>query len=197
MTNGIYCYIDKKTNKVVYVGKDSYIDAHKRHRDHLSPSRYNSQPFNRILQNNPDRYEYEVLKEGNFSENLLKALEIIYIRWYGTFRPKTNHGYNFTIGGDGTSGYKHSQETCKKIGEANKGKKRSQETRKKISEKVSEARNTSGYFRVYKKRNNNCKQGFTWIYRYTENGKRKEISSVDIKKLEKKVKAQGLIWEKI
>lgn len=210
MTNGIYCYIDKKTNKVVYVGKDSYIDKNERHKQHYQKSRYNRQPINRILQNNPGRYQYKVLKESNFSENLLKALEIIYIQRYNTFRPKTNHGWNFSMGGDGILGYKHSQEARKKMSEAQKGennpmygktgenhpmfrKKHSQETKKKMSE----VRNTSGYFRVSKHKDKKCKQGFRWRYWYRENGKRKSISSIDIKKLEKKVKAQGLIWGKI
>ena len=113
-------------------------------------------------------------------------------------------------------GKKHSAETRKKMGEAHKGKKHSQETRKKMSEahkgenhpmygkhhsketkqKMSEVKNTSGYYRVHKKRDNNCKQGFTWKYQYTENGKRKYISSVDLNKLEKKVINKGLEWRK-
>ena len=46
---------------------------------------------------------------------------------------------NRTFGGEGTSGYKHSEETKKKIGEAsserNKGKKASEETKQRMSEK--------------------------------------------------------------
>lgn len=96
--NGIYCYIDNKDSSVVYVGKDSNIERSKRRKDHISKSNYNHQPFNRILQNNPKRYRYKVLKKGNFSDNLLNALEILYIQRYKTFRPKTNQGFNFSIG---------------------------------------------------------------------------------------------------
>lgn len=64
-------------------------------------------------------------------------------------------------------------------------------------QKISEARNTSGYFRVYKNKNKECKQGFIWCYQYFDNGKNKRIASVDIKKLEEKVKAKGLPWRKI
>ena len=37
MSLGIYCYIDKKDNKIVYVGKDSNIDKKRRHKDHHKP----------------------------------------------------------------------------------------------------------------------------------------------------------------
>ena len=70
-------------NEIVYIGKDSYIGRHQRSKDHLTKSRYNDQPFNRILQNNPNRYIYKVLKswDGNkYHENLASVLEIIYIR---------------------------------------------------------------------------------------------------------------------
>ena len=61
---GIYCYTDLKDNKVVYVGKDSNIHKNKRHQDHFQPNQYNKQPINRILQNNPNRYSYKILKQG-------------------------------------------------------------------------------------------------------------------------------------
>ena len=35
MSCGIYCYIDKKTNNIIYIGKDSYIDKQIRNKDHL------------------------------------------------------------------------------------------------------------------------------------------------------------------
>ena len=49
MAKGIYCYIDNKNNKVVYIGKDSNIDKQKRRRNHLAQSTYSQQPINRIL----------------------------------------------------------------------------------------------------------------------------------------------------
>ena len=268
MSKGIYCYIDKKDNQIVYVGKDSYIDKNKRHKEHLAPSNYNKQQINRILQNNPDRYIYQVLWEINdCSDNHKNQMEIFYIKKY-------NPKFNFTEGGDGTSGFKHSEETRKKMSESKKGKKPyeitektrkkmseskkgkipwnkgkvnvySEETRKKMSEskkgkthsletrkkmseamkgkkpyemtektrkkiseskkgkthsletrkKMSEARNTTGFYRISKKKDNNCKQGFVWDYRYYDNNKRKTTSSTDLKRLKKKIEAQGLPWE--
>ena len=133
---GIYAYLDKKDNSIVYVGKDSNLEINKRHYDHLSPSKYKAQPFNRILQNNPNRYVYKRLYvcPSHLDEVDLNGLEMQYIE---ALAPK----FNFTNGGDGSNGFKHSLETRKKISELQKGKNHPnygkhlpQETRKKISE---------------------------------------------------------------
>ena len=200
---GIYKYTDLKTCEIVYVGKDSHIDKNKRHKDHLKPSMYDAQPFNRVLQNNPDRYEYGVIWASDDCTVLkLNKMEILFGEIYN---PKFNFG---KFGAGGLKG--HTEETKRKMSESRKGKTLSDETKKKISEankgiqhsdetkmKISEAQNTSGYFRVIKMKDKNCKQGFRWVYRYYEDGKRKTISSVDIKKLEAKVKSKGLKWEKL
>lgn len=223
MTQGIYCYIDKKNNCIVYIGKDSYIDKNKRYKAHLMKSQKNNQLFNRVLQNNPKRYIYKILEEGNISQKILNALEMSFIQKY-------NPKFNFTKGGDGSLGYKFSKESkmkmSKNAGRWNKGKKLSDSHKRKISEshkglthteetknklriinegkitpqdvreKMSKSRNSSGYYRVHKNIDKTCKQGFIWRYTYRENGKLKKITSVDIKKLEKKVKEKGLIWKK-
>ena len=62
---------------------------------------------------------------------------------------------------------------------------------------VDSSRNTIGYFRVFKKKEKSYKQGFRWVYQYCEGDKRKSISSVDLSKLEEKVKAKGLEWRKL
>ena len=76
------------------------------------------------------------------------------------------------------------------------GRKHTPETKTKISKIISKANNTSGYYRVHKSNDKRYKQGFRWTYRYNEDGKRKSIYSVDIKKLEEKVRAKGLEWIK-
>ena len=274
MTSGIYCYIDLKTDTVVYVGRDSQIHKKTRHKQHISPYGYQKQQINRILQNNPNRYKYYVLEEGNFTNDELNTLEQNYIKKYNTFKDKNK--FNYTKGGDGCLGMCCSEETKRKISKANKGKCRSEavkkrmskmykgeknpmygkthseevkkkisqihkgktipkEIRKKISmslkgrefseehrKKLSECQmgeknhmygkhhseesvirlakslnNTSGYLRVSKKKGKTYSQGFTWQYRYYENGKRKAISATNLIKLEQKVKEKGLLWRKI
>ena len=66
-------------------------------------------------------------------------------------------------------------------------------------EKMSKAqKNTTGYFRVYKQKSKTCKQGFLFCYRYYDGeGKRKQIYSIDLDKLEEKVKAKNLEWRKL
>lgn len=123
---GIYRYIDKQTNEVIYIEKDSNIDKNKRHKAHFSKSRYNAQPINRILQKNPNRYKYEIVYCGNFDNELLNTLEINEIAEY---KPK----YNFTNGGDGLYGHKLTEEHKQKISRAHKGKKKTAKTREKMS----------------------------------------------------------------
>lgn len=199
---GIYKYTDLKTGEVVYVGKDSHIDKNQRHKDHLSPSKNNQQQINRVLQNNHDRYEYSIIWASEDCTDLkLNKIEILFGKIYN---PKFNFG-KFGKGGckghteeskmkmsELMKGHEVSNETRKKIGEVHKGKTISDETKMKMSE----AHNTSGYYRVIKRKDKTCKQGFIWIYRYYENGKRKYITSVDLEKLEEKVKAKGLPWVK-
>lgn len=227
MVKGIYKYTDLMTGEVVYVGKDSHIDKQSRHKAHLKPSKYEDQPFNKILQNNPDRYEYSIIWATEDCTTLkLNKMEILFGKIYD---PK----FNFDeFGKGGCKG--HTEETKKKISKANKGeknhnygKKLSEETRKKMSEshkgktlsdehkrkigeahkgkthseetkkKISEAQNTSGYYKVYKVKDKKYKQGFYWRYLYYEDEKLKTISSTDIETLEKKVKSKRLYWEKL
>ena len=79
----------------------------------------------------------------------------------------------------------------------NYGKSLSDEHKRKISDSVSNSKNTSGYFRVSKHKNKNYKQGFRWEYSYIEDGKKKQIVSVSLDELKKKVKYKGLIWKKL
>ena len=186
MVVGIYCYKDtQKNNEVVYVGKDSNISKNERHKAHHNPSKYDDQVINRVLQNNPNRYTYHILKKGDFDENLLNALEIIYTHRY---HPK----FSFTIGGDGSRGYKHSPESKAKISKELSGIKRSNDFKLHLSK----LKSSTGYFRVSKRKNKKYLNGFIWIYSYYEGDKRKVLMSVDLNKLERKVRSKGLIWKK-
>ena len=205
MTQGIYCYIDKKTNEIVYIGKDSYINERRRDKQHYQKSSFEVQVINRVLQNNPNRYKYKILKEGDFSNKNLTNLEIFLIQ-------KHNPKFNYTEGGEGTKGFNHSKKTIEKIRKSNLGKyhpPHTEETKKRISinnakywkgknipmsQKIalSKKNNKSGYFRVGFQKNQN-----RWRYRYYEKGSPKSIVSIDIKDLEKKVKEKGLPWFKL
>lgn len=171
MSKGIYAYVDKKDNNIVYVGKDSNIHKKKRHKDHFCPSGYNKQVINRVLQNNPDRYEYKVLWEiEDCTNNHLNEMEKYYTKIY-------NPKFSFTEGGDGIAGLK-----------------RTEETKKKISKTRSKKYNTTGFYRVYKAKDNALKQGFRWSYQYSNESKQ-TIMSLNLLELKDKVEAKGLSWK--
>ena len=99
---------------MMYIGQSN--DIERRHRDHIRPSRYNEQVVNRVLQNNPERYELVIIKSRpGFSKEDRDILEKHYIEFYNTF---ADDKFNFTTGGDGGL---FSEETRKKISEALKG----------------------------------------------------------------------------
>lgn len=62
---------------------------------------------------------------------------------------------------------------------------------------ISKTRNSTGFFRVSKQYSDKFKQGFTYRYRYYENGKQKEIISVNLDKLREKVLSKNLEWKEL
>ena len=109
---------------------------------------------NAIRKYNIDNFDWEILHDDIFDIKILNQLEIFYIGFYDTF----DSGYNLTLGGEGSVGYKPSDETRKKLSivrigkdspmygkkhsaeakrkmsEAQKGRKCTDETKRKISE---------------------------------------------------------------
>lgn len=129
---------------------------------------------------------------------------------------KNNPMYGKTGKDNPMYGKKHTLKTKQKISEANSGKNNgrygkhlTQEEKDYLSKvnsrpktlqeqiNMSKAKNISGYFRVHKNENSSLKQGYRWVYSYYDNnGKRHSITSVNIDKLEQKVKKEGLLWIK-
>ena len=106
MTSGIYGYWDNLKDEIVYVGQAINIKI--RHNEHYSPVRYNAQTINRVLQNNKARYDLIVLKECSIDD-----LDFWEITLIGLFKPK----FNYTDGGEGSRGFKHSEEKKQKLSE--------------------------------------------------------------------------------
>lgn len=165
MSLGIYCYIDKKDHRIVYVGKDSNIDKERRHRDHHKPSAYDEQVINRVLQNNPNRYTYQVLAFDVKDQETLNNLEIMHITH---LKPR----FNFTNGGDGTIGYKHTEEHNRKVSEA----------RTKKNARV----NKIGF--------DDGKQVYT--LRYNKRNHKSAYNKKELEKLAKQINKNGGIMEK-
>ena len=215
MKIGIY-YIKNLSNNKYYIGQSINID--KRINRHINELRKNKHS-NKHLQSSYNKYG-----EKNFKfdiilcckERYLDRLEKLYIKKFDSLK----NGYNQNIGGGSMRGYRHTEEQKEKMSYQRKGnnhiyygKHRSNDVRKKISNTlmgntlsvqtknkiskgVSQTKNTSGYYRVSMEKTKRVNQGFFWKYCYMENGKRKSISSVDINKLEEKVKDNKLPWEK-
>lgn len=217
MTCGIYKITRKDTGQC-YIGQSYNIE--RRWREHCY-NKKNSYIDNTIRKYGKENFDFQIICELEKDDDLLNAMEEYYIWKYNTYKDK-NH-YNLTPGGDfnpmnvpeiaakisgENNPMKNSEVRAKisgenhpmygKFGEEHQcfGHKRTQESKEKISKAVSKSLNTSGYYRVYKNNRKDYKQGFIWVYRYFKDGKRKSIYSVDIKKLEEKVRAKGLKWLK-
>lgn len=201
MSKGIYGYYDLENNTVVYIGKDTRIHNDRRHKDHNTPSRYNEQKINKVIQNNPDRYDYFKLYESDdVDDETLNQLEKKFIDLFKTNRKRFSerHVFNFTDGGEDITGInnpmynKHHTEEWKKQNskrmKGNKhllGHKHSDETRAKMREsrakKVGElAPCWKNYARLLKSKSNTVKQGYRYYIKY--NGKKLK-SSIDFHKL--------------
>ena len=89
--------------------------------------------YNAIMKYGWDSFSHDILFSG-LSEEDAKQKEIQLISEYNTTCEL--YGYNLTRGGDGALGRTMSDDTKKKIGNANRGNKLSHESRKRISESL-------------------------------------------------------------
>jgi len=83
----------------------------------------------------PPRDRIKILLE-NLTEEQAFSNEIDYIAWYGRKDNNTGILRNLTNGGEGMSGYKHTEESKKIIREKRKHQVFTDETRKKLSESI-------------------------------------------------------------
>lgn len=216
MSIGIYKITNIINNKS-YIGQS--INIEKRFEQHINNGSKYSYIDRSIKKHGADNFTFEILI--TCAKEDLDKEETKFIKLYGTYKD----GYNLTWGAD-ISFSKIPEIAAKiskkQQGKNNSfyGKKHSIESRKKMSDKKqnlngknnpfydhnhslnhnimeSKRKNTSGYFRVTKHKDKTCNQGFIYSYRYYDkNKKRRTLQSVDIKKLEQKVKDKGLEWIK-
>lgn len=119
-------------NGKVYIGQT--IHPRKRKRDFLNFNlKYGgNRIFNaRKKYNKPEFWTYEILEKCDI--NLLNDREEYYINLYNATDSK--YGYNTVEKGNGSNGYRMSEEQRRKISIANKGRKWSEESKKKLSNK--------------------------------------------------------------
>lgn len=126
----IYKAVNILNNKC-YVGFDSkWPHRYKVHnRDNIrlyKPSYFHSALFKYGKEN----FIWEVVYQSKDREHTLKVMEPYFIKEYDSF----NFGYNETSGGEGTFGYKFSDESKLKMSLKKKGLVISNETKRKMSE---------------------------------------------------------------
>lgn len=109
----VYAYIRQKDSTTAPAGTPYYIGKGKNKR-HLEP--HNKVPV-------PKDRAYIIILESNLTEVGALALERRLIRWYGRKNIGTGILINLTDGGDGGSGYKHTEKFKSFISKINKGKK--------------------------------------------------------------------------
>ena len=126
-----FIYIIKNTlNNKVYIGQTINIPEY-RFKQHIeaSTSKKNQAITQAIDKYGRDRFYIDVLEQGDFNKKELNALEIEYIKKYDSLSP---NGYNLTTGGKSNGSI--SEETRKRMSEAQKGKTVSEETKEKLRE---------------------------------------------------------------
>jgi group I intron endonuclease len=107
----VYKIKNKITNQY-YIGVDSYYP--KRLKQHQTSLR-NNKHRNKHLQSSYNKYGNEnfsfKLLESCISREIMLIKEIEYIKYFKSLK----NGFNYTIGGEGSIGYKHSKESLFKM----------------------------------------------------------------------------------
>ena len=170
---GIYGYINTEINEIVYIGQTTtnFRERDRRHRTCIPKTL-----CDRKIQKYPQKYEMvpiESFESRSVTNDFLNPIEQKNVKKFNTFRDKNPHGLNLTSGGNAFI---------------------SSDVRNK---NISLYQNTTGFRWVLKITSDRYSQGYYFCYSYHENGKRKLIRSVDIKKLKMMVKQKNLPWEKL
>lgn len=137
----IYCY--KSPSGKVYIGQTT--DEKTRRAIFFNTKYHYGGKYidSARLKYGPESFTYEVLETVEATEDKIKEildnLEMLYIKKYNS--NSREFGYNLTIGGKTTLGYKFSEEAKRKLSKLRKGKvfcpNRTPETQRKINESLS------------------------------------------------------------
>lgn len=139
----IYGIVYKATNRIngkMYIGQ-TVKSLNKRISEHISDATFDRDTmyFHKAIRKySEENFAWEIVVECNSLEEL-NRIEIEMIKRYNTFK----NGYNLTKGGEGKAGFKHTEESKKKIAKSLKGKKgfwsgkhRTEEAKRKQSESM-------------------------------------------------------------
>jgi group I intron endonuclease len=122
-------------NNKCYIGQ-TIKPLNERKQKHIQRANYGTDFYfyRAIRKHNPNSFQWEILEECSSKEEL-DEMEFHYIKQYNSFQP---NGYNLTMGGEGSHGYKHTEKSKKKIGKKSKGKNNGMYGRKR-SQRVKDA----------------------------------------------------------
>lgn len=123
----IYQHIRLDTNEVFYIGISRHNRRTKYKRAYQKDKR--NSIWKRIV--NKTSFRCEILLESD-DISIVKAKEIELIAFYGKIRDNTGSLANITNGGEGTFGYKPTEEVKLKLAETMRGRKHSEETKNKM-----------------------------------------------------------------
>jgi len=115
--------IYKATNSInnkSYIGQTIH-NLNDRMGAHFQEAKKDNLPFHNALLKYKHEFIWEKIDQCDSKEEL-DEMEFHYIKQYDTLFP---NGYNMTLGGEGTHGWKPSNDTKKKIGLKQKGRKKS------------------------------------------------------------------------
>lgn len=125
--------ITNTVNAKQYVGITNDLDRRwRRHRN----AKDDQLLHRAILKNGLDAFVFTHFADA-FDADAAKSIERMLIAEHNTFAP---HGYNLTEGGDGTFGYKHTEESKTQSRESNKKTWADPELRKDLGKKISKAK---------------------------------------------------------
>jgi group I intron endonuclease len=148
----IYALCDPDTEEVRYIGKSNSI--RRRYSDHINECKTNRKSHKiswiKSLLGNNKKPLIKILDE--VPQDDWKSWEVHYIDLY---KSKGANLTNLTEGGQGGNGYKHTEESKKKMSNSKKGKKLSEEHRKKISESIKQKAEENPFYNRF---GNNLKQ---------------------------------------
>jgi group I intron endonuclease len=112
--------IYKATNKIngeIYIGYDSHWPNRMSvHKCNILKSKKDFYFYRALRKYGFDNFEWEVIYQSKDAEHCLRYMETHFIIEYNTYIYFKNcNGYNMTLGGEGTIGYKHTEETKAKL----------------------------------------------------------------------------------
>ena len=206
----IYSILNKVNGKI-YVGQ-TIQRFNKRKSKHINQLR-NQKHYSNHLQNawnkyGEDAFDFNVIEIC--SNESLNSNEEWWIDYFDSENPL--RGYNLQSGGksnftvsdetrrkqsEALKGYVHSPESRKNMSEGRRGIKFSKSHRENLSKSKSLNKNTTGYYRVFKDCDSRYSQGFRYVYKWSEYGKKKKFTSVSLDRLKEKVISNGLVWCRI